>query len=1183
MRKARSLTHPLAILLFSVFALNLPDAQAATATRSSSFVYDTASGLLTREIIEPNNPQLCLVTEYTYDAFGNKLSVTTRNCNGGSAGEAAAPAAGSDAVIAPRTTSSTYDAKGQFALSTTNALGHTENRTFDTRFGGVASLTGPNGLKTSWSYDSFGRKIQENRADSTWTTWGYFLYNCAGCYAPMPNIRYYVQTTQSGIAQSSYTFYDTLNRKVLAQRRNMNDSDWIDEGNTVYDGNGRVVKTYLPYESNQFAGAKSATVIYDQLGRPISQIAADGGTSTMSYAGLTTTVSNSLNQTKTTVKNSQGQTVRIIDAQNKTIDYSYDPFGNLLTTTDALGNVTRLIYDARGRKMQMNDPDMGIWSYAYNALGELIRQVDAKNQTVTMQYDKLGRMVSRNEPDLNSTWSYDSAAHGIGKLASATSGNGYSRTHSYDALGRLSSTSTVIDTPTPYVTGTSYDSSGRVLTQTYPASASYPTGFAVRNVYNANGYLIEVRNAASNALLWQANIMDAAGHLTRQTYGNGLVTDQVFDPATGRVVQQLVGAGGAVQNMSYQYDTLGNLKTRQDVNSSLNELYQYDPLNRVTSATANSGAVNTVGYYAYDALGNITSKSDVGGYIYNAGGPNSVRPHAVSQITGTVNGIVNPTFAYDANGNLTSGAGRTVTWSSFNIPSQISNQTPAGIKTAAFWYNPEHERTKELQADQSIVITLSPRYDTGLHFEKKYIAANGVLTGAVEYEHYLYAGGLMFGKYITTTATDGVTLAGTAMEYYSKDNLGSIVAITDDTGAVKQRLSYDVWGKRRYPNGAADPNGLLNNPDMYHGYTGHEMLDAVGLIHMNGRLYDPVMARFVSADPNIQAPESLQSYNRYSYVWNNPLSSSDPSGYFRLFGINITPRVIVAAVAAYYTGGLVGGWAMGTSSLTAITVTSTSCTLGLNAVGAALVGASAGFAGSMVMTNGDINASLKGAMASGLTGGVAGAFAQVGTLGQMIGGGLNGYLQTGTADGFARGFAAGAIPQNLGLKAYNDYASANLVIGIVRDGIRGGLVSGNSKGVMPGIAYGQFNNALGHLIGMVTTGALPTFKNGIFSYTDKSNIGFWGQRGALTVGNVISGPKDLMTMPTDTGVSVYAHELDHIKNPVEKSLGALYGPAHVFDLAVGNVGYKLGQGANWFILEEHVQQYPYSSMGLYQK
>jgi RHS repeat-associated protein len=964
MRNAMSLSNTLAIFLFSIFALSFTDVQAATATRNSSFVYDPASGLLTKEIIEPNNPQLCLVTEYSYDTFGNKTSVTTRNCNA-SAGEGAAPVAGSDAVIAPRTTSSTYDARGQFALSTTNALGHTETRSFDTRFGAVSTLIGPNGLTTSWGYDTFGRKTLEIRADGTTTSW-YYAMGGAG-YA-QPNISYYLATTQSGIAQSSYTYYDTLNRKVLSTRRNMSDTDWIDEGNTVYDSNGRVAKTYLPYERTQSANAKFATASYDILGRPTSQTAADGSTNTMKYAGLTTTVTNSLNQSKTTIKNSQGQTVSIIDAQNKTIGYSYDPFGNLLKTTDALGNVTTLVYDARGRKIQMSDPDMGIWNYAYNALGELIRQVDAKNQTVTMQYDKLGRMTSRAEPDLNSTWSYDTAVKGIGKLASASSGNDYSRTHSYDALGRLSSTSTVIDTPTPYVTGTTYDSTGRVLTQTYPASASYPTGFAVKNVYNANGYLIEVRNAASNALLWQANAMDAAGHLLQQTYGNGLTTQQVFDPATGRVLNQYAGAGNAVQNMNYTYDTLGNLKTRLDINSSLGELYQYDTLNRVSDATATSGAVNTASHYSYNEIGNITNKPDVGGYIYNASGLNSVRPHAVAQITGTVNGIVNPSFAYDANGNMLSGAGRTVTWSSFNIPSQVSNQTPAGIKTAAFWYNPEHERTKELQADQSIVITLSPRYDTGLHFEKKYIAANGVLTGAVEYEHYLYAGGMMFGKYITTTATDGVTPATTAMEYYTKDNLGSIVAITDATGTVTQRLSYDVWGKRRYPNGAADPNGLLNNPDMYHGFTGHEMLDSVGLIHMNGRLYDPVMGRFVSADPTIQAPDNLQSYNRYAYVWNNPLNSTDPSGYFKLFGINITPRTIVAIAVAAYTGGAASAWlmngALAAGPITAAAYSTATITAGI--VG----GAAAGFTGSMVMTNGNVSASLQGAVVGAAFGGL---------------------------------------------------------------------------------------------------------------------------------------------------------------------------------------------------------------------
>lgn len=84
---------------------------------------------------------------------------------------------------------------------------------------------------------------------------------------------------------------------------------------------------------------------------------------------------------------------------------------------------------------------------------------------------------------------------------------------------------------------------------------------------------------------------------------------------------------------------------------------------------------------------------------------------------------------------------------------------------------------------------------------------------------------------------------------------------------------------------------------MYHGYTGHEHMDELGIIHMNGRLYDPVMARFVSADFLIEDPYTLQSYNRYSYVWNNPLANTDASG--QCF---ICVVAIVSAVVGRATG-----------------------------------------------------------------------------------------------------------------------------------------------------------------------------------------------------------------------------------------------------------------------------------------
>lgn len=133
--------------------------------------------------------------------------------------------------------------------------------------------------------------------------------------------------------------------------------------------------------------------------------------------------------------------------------------------------------------------------------------------------------------------------------------------------------------------------------------------------------------------------------------------------------------------------------------------------------------------------------------------------------------------------------------------------------------------------------------------------------------YYFYAGGQVVGAYVTkTNGTPDQT------HYFHGDHLGSISVVTDQAGQVITRYQYDPWGKRVLAAGSAAT---------MHGFTGHEHLDD-GLIDMNGRVYDPGLGRFLSADPYIQDPGNLQSYNRYSYVLNNPLAFTDPSGYFSL-------------------------------------------------------------------------------------------------------------------------------------------------------------------------------------------------------------------------------------------------------------------------------------------------------------
>lgn len=109
------------------------------------------------------------------------------------------------------------------------------------------------------------------------------------------------------------------------------------------------------------------------------------------------------------------------------------------------------------------------------------------------------------------------------------------------------------------------------------------------------------------------------------------------------------------------------------------------------------------------------------------------------------------------------------------------------------------------------------------------------------------------------------------------DHLGSVAVITDEMGSVVERLAYDAWGKRRHPNGADDPTGSITSQTTK-GFTGHEHIASVGLINMNARIYDPQLGRFMAADPMVENLYLSQILNRYSYVGNNPLSFTDPTG-----------------------------------------------------------------------------------------------------------------------------------------------------------------------------------------------------------------------------------------------------------------------------------------------------------------
>lgn len=812
-------------------------------TRQSAWAYDTNTGLLNHETIEPNT-DLCAEKIYTHDAYGNITQSTTQPCSSTTTSYS----------FAARSQTSTYDvATHRYLIQHSNALNHSETKQYD-KFGNLTQLTGPNSLSTTWTYDGFGRPILETRADQTWTA---TAYHRSDSNSPCPSNAYYYTLTQTAGGNAQYQCFDQLDREIRKASFGFNgEMIFVD---TQYNARSEIEQVSEPYFATDTP--QWSTFTYDALGRPSQQTAPNQIVTQTVYNGFTTTVIsdvNGLHQSVTQTKDVSGNLVTSTDNANNAVRHLYDGFNNLIQICVTLqassqcdaDTLISLEYDVRGNKTALHDPDTGTTTYVHNALGELVQQGDAKQQTTNLTYDKLGRLLTRQTPEGTSTWTYDTATHGIGKLAQIEGADGYQAQHHYDVFGRLVQTATRID-GTTFFTHTHYDPYGRV------AALTYPTGFAVRHQYNTYGYLSSVLRADDNQLLWQATAMNARGQLEEQAYGNGVTTHQVFNPQTGFVETIQTGNGSnatAIQDLHYSFDAVGNLTQRQK-GSNLTETFNYDNLNRLTRVNLNGNTTQTLGY---DAFGNILSKDGVG-YSYGA---NNAGPHAVTQAG-------NRSYTYDAVGNRITandgqGFSQSIDYTSFNKPSLITQ----GSTTLHFNYAPDHARYRQtIERDGQITQILY----LGKLYEQETV--NGVVKG----KHHVFAGSHAIAVYNKDSA------GNTSTRYLHRDHLDSVESVTDEVGNVDTVLSFDAWGQRRSENWGelteAEIETLIANLDMHRGFTGHEHLDEVNLIHMNGRVYDPILGRFLSADPIIQAPGNLQSFNRYSYVLNNPLSFTDPSGF----------------------------------------------------------------------------------------------------------------------------------------------------------------------------------------------------------------------------------------------------------------------------------------------------------------
>jgi len=832
----------------------------------------------------PDDAALTSVLTYGYDTEGNVTSTTIN---------------GNTNFVARSTSASLPDADMQFYGTFNNELSQAQtSRVYDKRFGSLTSMTDIDGLSVSSTYDTYGRLTQSVSKDGSVTSTTYSL--CNNCIPSAlssldltvsnkvtttvthPNsVSLYPEQTNRKGAPTSSSYLDSFGREVLTETVDLTGNAIYTV--TVYDKVGRTQKVSQPFKlvsAIQWTEYKS----YDEFNRPnkilypemVASVASSRPKTSFTYTGqssggLKTTVLRTIieqdrngaitshgNKTET-YNNTLGQvsskTEAAESAKSITTTYGYDEYGNM-EAARVNGNAATDVswtYDKANRLVSHIDPDAGSITNTYDALGNVLTTTDAKNQITRVSYDAGNRLEKRWDLFQGNTgvtpttqWFYDNdtecsgAATHTGTICKVKHTDFY-ETYGYDNLGRLANTSSFIkqtnNTYKQFDLIQLYDEFSR------PEALEYPNNYQTANAYSATGYMSSVSDVASSKVLKSYDAMDAFGNFTSYQIGDQVDTHDSYHPSYGFLSSRKTGKHNGsnftteLQDANYYWYSNGNLQGRNNQTFSRNsiETFEYDELYRLSlHQTDDSSEI-----FVYDLLGNLMTKPGVSALEYKQSG--SAGPHAVTSANGK-------SYTYDANGNVTNRAGYNITYTSFDKPSSIASAKG----TSEFKYGPSRLRFEQKVNGETTY------YIGGVYEEVK--ASNGTITK----KNFV-------GDFLQRTDVGG----SVDFRYLHRDHLGSVDVMSNASGNETTHFEYGVFGEQLSGNANLSSRG----------FTDHEHLDESGLIHMNGRIYDPILGRFMSADIVIQNPYNSQSFNRYSYVLNNPLSLTDPTGYmFEDFG-----------------------------------------------------------------------------------------------------------------------------------------------------------------------------------------------------------------------------------------------------------------------------------------------------------
>lgn len=755
-----------------------------------------------------------------------------------------------------------------FALVTkvTNALSQSSYAQFDYYLGKPVDGEDANGIVASGYYsDSLDRPSQVNRAVGTaaasHTVFGYDDTN------RIVTITTDLNTNNDG-ALVSKIVYDQMGRKSET-RQYESGTNYI-ASQIQYDALGRAYKSSNPFRPWQSETAVWTTSAFDALGRVLSVTTPDSAVVSTSYLGNAITATDQAGKARKSITDALGRTTSVYEdpsGLNYQTSYTYDTLDDLITVTQGVQTRT-FAYDSLKRLTSVNNPESGTTSYSYDNNGNLTSRFDARSVTTSLTFDPLNRITSKSYNDSPQTptinFYYDSQTlptgapsfdrgFATGRLVAVTYGGTSAGTYrGYDQMGRVVRQYQRTDSVN-YLVEASYYANGSVQNVTYPGVPGAGVRRVVSYTNDSAGRTASLSSAATSyAPAASVSSIGYSSHnaLATQTYGNNLIHAISYNNRlqASEIKLGTSGAPTSIIDLVYSYGTTNNNGNVQSIaysggGLSYTQTFAYDALNRLTTAQENNGA-NWSQTNGYDRYGNRWI--DLGG-----GNQSLYFTTSNNRITGA---------SYDNAGNLLNDGYHTYAYDAENKISKVDG-------TSAYVYDGSGLRVRKLVGENLRFI-----YGIGGELLAEYSGSTGVLT-----KEYVYGGAGL----VATIEPTAINSNGT--RYTTPDHLGSPRVITNSSAGVVSRHDYMPFGEeigsgvggRTVGIGFGVAEGLRKK------FTSHERDVESGLDYMQARYYQNLQGRFTSADPFLASGRlaNPQSWNRYSYVLNNPVRLTDPTGY----------------------------------------------------------------------------------------------------------------------------------------------------------------------------------------------------------------------------------------------------------------------------------------------------------------